>query len=94
MNQLELYLDDPGVDILNVTAALIQMHDMQAEVHTGPDERLTGECKQVSLVDQSHTNLVHEDFQKGGKGNLKGVVNMHAIVQVDEHESEGMYSHG
>ena len=52
LNRSQLKLDDPGADILNVMAALVQMCDMQAEVHTGNDKRLAGEFKKLSLIEQ------------------------------------------
>ena len=52
------------------------MCNMQAKVHAGLDERLCSEFKSISLIELSHTNVAHEDFQKGGKENLSGVVNL------------------
>ena len=45
-------------------------------------------------------HILYEEFQKGGKGNLPvvanllGVANLHAIVENDEYDLEGMFWHG
>jgi len=73
VHQPEPKLNDCGADIV---VALVQMCNMQAKVHAGLDERLCSEFKSISLIELSHTNVAHEDFQKGGKENLSGVVNL------------------
>jgi len=68
MNQPELYLDDLGVDILNVAAALVQMHNMQVEVCTGLDESSLVSASSFHLLTGHIVILCMKISKRGARG--------------------------